>query len=58
MITSQLPVELWHDALGEPTLADAMLDRLVHHAYKIALHGESMRQRPAKLTRGAMSDEH
>lgn len=43
MITSQLPVEHWHDALGDPTLADAILDRLVHHAYKIALHGESMR---------------
>jgi DNA replication protein DnaC len=56
IITSQLPVEHWHDALGDPTLADAMLDRLVHHAYKIALHGESMRQRPAKLTRGAMAD--
>lgn len=56
IITSQLPVEHWHDALGDPTLADAMLDRLVHHAYKIALHGESMRKRPAKLTRGAMSD--
>jgi len=56
LITSQLPVEHWHDALGDPTLADAMLDRLVHHAYKIALHGESMRKRPAKLTRGAMSD--
>jgi DNA replication protein DnaC len=56
IITSQLPVELWHDALGEPTLVDAILDRLVHHAYKIALHGESMRKRPAKLTRGAMSD--
>jgi hypothetical protein len=44
------------DALGEPTLADAILDRLGHHADTIALHGESMRNRPAKLTRGAMSD--
>ena len=56
IITSQLPVEHWHDALGDPTLADAILDRLVHHADKLALHGESMRKRPAKLTRGAMSD--
>jgi len=56
IITSQLPVEHWHDALGDPTLADAILDRLVHTAYKIALHGESMRKRPAKLTRGAVSD--
>jgi DNA replication protein DnaC len=56
IITSQLPVEHWHDALGDPTLADAILDRLVHNAYKIALHGESMRNRPAKLTKGAVSD--
>ena len=57
MITRQLPVEHWHDALGDPTLADAILDRLVHKAYKIALHGTSRRKRLAKLTRGAVSDE-
>jgi hypothetical protein len=57
MLTSQLPVEHWHDALGEPTLADAILARLVQKASKIALHGESRRKRPAKLTRGAVSDE-
>lgn len=36
MITSQLPTKTWHDYLGEPTVADAILDRLVHNAYKIA----------------------
>src|SRR5215475_2867782 len=56
IITSQLPVEHWHDALGDPTLADAILDRLVHNAYKIVLQGESMRKQPPKLTRGADSD--
>src|SRR6266853_4057063 len=56
IITSQLPVEHWHDALGDPTLADAILDRLVHNASKSVLHGESMRKRQAKLTRGAVLD--
>jgi DNA replication protein DnaC len=56
IITRQLPVEHWHDALGDPTLADAILDRLVHNASKIVLQGESMRKRPPKLTRGAVSD--
>jgi DNA replication protein DnaC len=48
IVTSQLPVEHWHEALGDPTLADAILDRLVHNAYKIALHGDSLRKRTAK----------
>jgi DNA replication protein DnaC len=56
IITSQLPVAHWHDALGDPTLADAILDRLVHNAYKIALPGESMRKQPPKLTRGVGSN--
>jgi DNA replication protein DnaC len=56
LVTSQLPVEHWHEALGDPTLADAILDRLVHNAYKITLHGESMRKRQVKLTQGAESD--
>ena len=48
--TSQLPIEEWHNMIGDPTLADAILDRLVHNAYKINLRGESMRKRKAKLT--------
>jgi DNA replication protein DnaC len=44
IITSQLPVGLWHEALGEPTLADAILDRLVHNAYRIDLRGDSLRR--------------
>jgi len=47
LVASQLPVENWHQALGDPTLADAILDRLVHNAYTIALHGESMRRQRA-----------
>ena len=43
IVTSQLPVSHWHEVLGEPTLADAILDRLVHSAYRIDLDGESLR---------------
>lgn len=50
LVTSQLPVEKWHDYIGEPTLADAILDRLVHNAYRLNLKGESMRKTKANLT--------
>jgi len=43
LITSQLEVKVWHDAFGDPTLADAFLDRLVNNAYRLELEGESMR---------------
>ena len=45
LITSQLPVDRWYEIIGDPTLADAILDRLVHNAYRIELTGESMRKR-------------
>jgi DNA replication protein DnaC len=44
LITSQLPLEQWHAYLGEPTVADAILDRLVHNAHKLNLKGASMRK--------------
>lgn len=47
LITSQLPLEHWHEYIGDPTLADAILDRLIHSAHKIHLEGESMRKRAA-----------
>lgn len=45
IVTSQLPVDRWHLWLNEPTLADAILDRLVHNAHRIELKGESMRRK-------------
>ena len=50
LVTSQLPVAHWHDALGDPTLADAILDRLVHQAHALALAGESLRKLRPTLT--------
>ena len=47
LITSQLPVEHWHEIIGDPTLADAILDRVVHNAYRIELKGDSLRKRRA-----------
>jgi hypothetical protein len=44
IVTSQLPVGHWHEALGEPTVADAILDRLVHNAYRLELKGDSRRR--------------
>lgn len=50
IVTSQLPLDQWHHIIGDPTLADAIMDRLVHNAYKINLKGESMRKRKTQLT--------
>lgn len=49
IVTSQLPIKLWHEAINDNTLADAILDRLVHNAHRIELNGESMRKVHAKL---------
>ncbi len=56
LATSQLPIEKWHDIIGDPTLADAILDRLVHNAYKITLKGGSMRKRRTKLTQPTLPE--
>lgn len=45
VVTSQLPVKAWHDAMQDQTLADAIPDRLVHNAHKIELKGDSMRKK-------------
>lgn len=45
IVASQLPVETWHESIGNPTLADAILDRLVHNAYRITLKGDSLRKK-------------
>ena len=51
MITSQMPVEHWHELIGDPTLADAILDRLIHNAHRVPLKGESLRKKGVKLAK-------
>ncbi len=48
IVTSQIPVAQWHELIGDPTLADAILDRLVHAAYRIELKGASLRKQAAR----------
>ncbi len=55
LVTSQYPVDHWHDVIADPTLADAILDRLVHNAYKLSLNGKSMRKNRENLTQ---TDHH
>jgi DNA replication protein DnaC len=45
IITAQLPVSGWHQMIGEPTIADAILDRIIHNAHRIELKGDSMRRK-------------
>ena len=53
ILTSQIPVDKWHEVIGDPTYADAILDRLVHNAHRIDLDGESLRRTRPKT---AMKD--
>jgi DNA replication protein DnaC len=55
LITSQLPVEAWHEVIGEPTFADAILDRIVHNAYRLTLEGPSMRHTEAAEAEAVVS---
>ena len=58
VITSQLPVAAWHEVIGEPTFADAILDRIVHNAYRLALDGPSIRKiRAAEEENGLPMEE-
>lgn len=50
LVTSQLPVEKWHDHIGDPTIADSILDRLVHNAHRIQLKGPSLRKNRTEKT--------
>ena len=52
LIAGQLPIDQWHQAIGDATLADAILDRLVHNAHKIQLKGESMRKVMSTIDEG------
>jgi DNA replication protein DnaC len=50
ILTSQLPVKMWHDVIGEKTVADAILDRIIHDAHRVEIKGDSMRKRKTKVT--------
>ena len=50
IITSQVPVDHWHEVIADPTIADAVLDRLVHNAHRLVLRGDSMRKITAQTS--------
>lgn len=56
VVASQIPVDHWHGTIGDPSVADAILDRLVHTAYRINLRGESMRKQPPPQAQEDRSD--
>src|SRR4029077_9385328 len=57
IVTRPLPVGMWHEALGEPTVADGILDRLLENVHRIELRGESLRRRATKTTDGPPPDD-
>jgi hypothetical protein len=56
ILTSQLPVARWHEQIGEPALADGILDRLVHNAHRIEMRGDSMRKNRGKASASSNGD--
>ncbi|WP_304439180.1 MULTISPECIES: ATP-binding protein [unclassified Oleiphilus] len=56
IITSQLPITQWHKAIGDATLADAILDRILHNSHKLKLKGESLRKAMSKITESDHSE--
>jgi DNA replication protein DnaC len=56
VIATQVPVDQWHKLIGEPTVADAIMDRIVHRAHRIKLQGDSMRKKKSGLTGGGQGE--
>ncbi len=57
IVSAQVPIDLWHENIRDPTIADAIMDRLVHNAYKIKIKGESMRKLRSSLTKNEDSEK-
>jgi hypothetical protein len=56
LMTSQVPIARWHEIIGDPTLGDAILDRVIHRAHRIELKGESLRKRSAIVTTESLTN--
>ena len=57
LITSQIPVKRWHELIADPTIGDAIMDRVVHRAHRIELTGPSLRKRQTKATVEQLPDD-
>ena len=55
LVTSQMPVDHWHELIGDPTLADVILDRLIHNAHRVLLKGDSLRKKQSKLAKSELT---